>query len=136
MSPPVNLSRNLAGLTARRVMIALALVALALRVLIPSGFMVADAKTNHGYPVVICTGHGTLTLDSSGDHKSPAPKSKPDAPCAFAGMATPVAPTLAALAPPSYRLSQPAPAEVRPDQIPGRGLAAPPPPAIGPPRLI
>ena len=115
-------------------MIALAMLALALRVLIPSGFMVADQQTGHGgYPIVICTGHGALTLAPPGDNKAPSPKSATHAPCAFAGAATPVAPILSALQPSAYALSSPVLAAVQPDQIPGRGLAAPPPPSIGPP---
>ena len=117
----------------QRWLYALAALALLIQVLVPQGFMV---NADHGAPgLVICTGHGPLTLGQH-DHSGKAPKSASN-PCAFAahgGAAPPPSPT---------RLERlkfdPAPAVLARafDLVPGRGLAAPPPPSQGPPtRLI
>ena len=44
----------------------LALIAVAMKILVPPGFMVgtADAGGRAGYPLVICTGHGPATAPS------------------------------------------------------------------------
>jgi len=111
----------------------LALAAVALRVLIPSGFMVA--QTRGGFPLVICTGHGPLDLSGQTDPLH-GKKSANDAPCAFAGHAATTPPSsfemIAAVG-----LVYVAPAiDRRGDLVPGRGLAAPPPPSQGPPRSV
>ncbi len=118
--------------TERRWLYALAALALLVQVLVPQGFM---ASAGHGAPgLVICTGHGPLTLGQH-DHSGKAPKSASN-PCAFAvhgGAAPP--PSLARL----ERLRfDPAPATLARafDLVPGRGLAAPPPPSQGPPTLL
>lgn len=108
------------------VLFTLALLAIVMRVAVPPGFM-ADPTGRAG--LVICTGHGPLT-----DHKGSDPaKTTPDIPCAFAGHAAVDAPDViiprisvawVAVSPPQLR---------KPDLAPGRGLAAPPPPAVGPP---
>ncbi|MFN3520830.1 MAG: hypothetical protein ACK4YQ_01170 [Phenylobacterium sp.] len=129
----------------RRTGLVLVALALFMRVLIPAGYM---ASASPGGPaLVICTGEGPLQVSvdpaqaafeaSLGHDGKPAgPEPKSDHPCAFAGAAAPLtAPSLAeAPAPlPAY----PAPATVHAvHQRPGLGLAAPPPPTTGPPRLI
>jgi hypothetical protein len=111
----------------------LALAAVALRVLIPSGFMVA--QTRGGFPLVICTGHGPLDMSSAGDPLH-GKKSSNDAPCAFAGHAAASPPASFAVAA-AVGLVYLAPAmDRRGDLVPGRGLAAPPPPSQGPPRSV
>jgi hypothetical protein len=112
------------------------MVALALRVVMPPGFMIADRAGASGFPLVICTGQGPATLADLGDKPAPPAKSRLDAPCAFAGGVASLAPSLVAFA----RLDRWDRAldlvvGLR-DQVPGRGLAAPPPPAVGPPLLI
>jgi len=116
----------------RGVMIALAVLAIAVKVWIPQGYM-APAEAGAGFPLVICTDHGLITLD---DKPAPAGKSHSDAPCAFSGNLAPTPPPLAALI--RFETWVPTRTAVRTpgDLAPGRGLAAPPPPAIGPPRLI
>lgn len=122
----------------RHVFLTLAVLAVALKVLIPAGFMAAPTKVA-GLPLVICTGAGSLEMtpaDAPGKH---APGEKPghDMPCAFAGhgLAAPapdLAPVDIAAFPPARALAAPA----LPDSpTPGRGLAAPPPPSRGPPVL-
>lgn len=115
--------------------------ALMLRILIPAGWMpVADA---HGLRIVLCSGSGPVQDQAdhsaqghhSGAHhqKSDDKPMHSDQPCAFAGMALPwTGADLVAL---------PVPLPLEPLATPlaselvaiGRGLAAPPPPATGPP---
>jgi hypothetical protein len=119
---------------ARRWAFGFALLALFVQVLTPPGFMVGR-QGDHA-AIVICTGHGPA--DSLADlvgHPGKLPQSRHDAPCAFAGLGVGAAPMLTALIlrpiAPASRPDVPA----RRDLIPGRGLAAPPPPSQGPPRL-
>jgi hypothetical protein len=111
-----------------------ALLALAVQLMFPAGFMAAEPGSGHGVPIVICTLQGQITMDwnaGSGTHKqTPA---KPMQACPFAGHAVADGP------PAPLAVSQPvafeafAPVAVAYIVYPGRGLAAPPPPAIGPP---
>jgi hypothetical protein len=114
----------------------LAAVALVLQIVVPPGFM--PAWTDSGLSTVICTGHGPL-LAHSDEHGKPgkAPARGEGGVCVFAGHGG-VAP-----APAPHDLSQArvvvvvGPATPSRDLLPGRGLAAPPPPSQGPPiRLI
>ena len=113
-------------------MMFLALAALWVQLLVPQGFMVANSAT--GPNLVICTGHGPLDLSVHG-HPGKAPASKSNAACVFAGHGlsdkatadVTMAPSVVAYAAPAQRaVSQAAP---------GYGLAAPPPPARGPPQV-
>jgi hypothetical protein len=113
-------------------MIALAVLAIAVKVLIPQGYM-APAQPGVGFPLVICTDHGLIKLD---DKPTPPGKSRTDSPCAFSGNLVSTAPPLAVIAQSEVWSPTPQRVEIRRDLAPGRGLAAPPPPAIGPPRLI
>lgn len=119
----------------------LAVIALALlaRLAIPAGWMpMADA---HGMRLTICTGMGPLDAPDHamagmdhkrGDHQ----QDNGDHVCPFAGAAMAlVEPTLPTLDLPAIALhgetaSRPIAVAV------GRGLAAPPPPATGPPSLV
>lgn len=114
-----------------------ALLAVALRVLVPQGYM-ADHRNDLPFALVICTAQGAVAQDASRfpQPEAPAHDSRKPAPCAFAGLGA--APPLTCAAPPqpagfmviaAPRLS---PVAARP----GQGLAAPPPPATGPPLLI
>jgi len=113
---------------------AFALVALLVQALVPQGYMVSSVAGAPG--IAICTGHGPLVL--SHDHGQPAKPTKPrhEAPCAFAGHGVGVAPSAAigvAGVGPAFFDAEPV-AGVH-DLLPGRGLAAPPPPSQGPPAL-
>lgn len=124
--------------------------ALAVRVLIPTGFMVG--QTASGAPaLVLCPGQNDMAMSMAGMphaavHMMPDGSmmaghdagqhhgdSDTDRPCAFAavGLAVDVpipAPLLAPAPPPAFSaLQSPVPSD------PGRGLAAPPPPSTGPP---
>jgi hypothetical protein len=117
---------------------ALILLALAVRVVIPSGWM---PSAERGFALTICTGMDTQTvwMDKSGKlHKEDPAKGKSveHQPCAFAGAA--MASDL-----PSANLHLPMPPVALPivafathEVAVGTGLAAPPPPAIGPPAYI
>lgn len=119
----------------RGVALTLAAMAVVLKVLIPSGYMV-DTRPGAPAGLVICTGHGALVLGGKDGSKAPAQKSS-DAPCAFSGVAAPpLLPTLvAAIAEPHVFVIQPSDGPQPADLSPGRGLAAPPPPALGPPQV-
>jgi hypothetical protein len=122
--------------------VALAMLALALKVLVPAGFMTASEPRN-GLPfaLVLCTGQGPMVVepgDALGHHdKTPADKPAHDAPCPFAsqGAAAPP-PSALAIAKIAFIAYRPVvPARVI-HLAPGRGLAAPPLPARGPPSLL
>jgi hypothetical protein len=116
------------------VMIALAFLALALKVLSPPGWMIADASAGPGGLIVICTGQGQLLFDASG-HDAPAHKSRPDVPCAFSGHGAGAPPAAGPLTGVAFSHAfAPAPRLATADLAPGRGLAAPPPPSHAPPQ--
>jgi len=109
--------------------------ALLLRLVVPAGWMPGTAADG-SIRIELCTGQGVVEAWVDGDgklHDQPAEKSANDQPCAYAGLgrafAAPVAPLLvAAIAVPAPPILSPAPIVSI-----GRGLAAPPPPATGPP---
>lgn len=117
----------------RRWFIALAALALLIQVLVPQGFMFSAEASTPG--LVICTGHGPLVV-ADPHHPAKAPKSKADAPCAFAahGVATPP-PTPVDTVAVAFITADQTPERAF-DLAPGRGLAAPPPPSHGPPALL
>lgn len=126
----------------RGVFVALALLALALKVLVPPGTMIAQPSQGASFPLVLCTGQGprviqgaTLLGPASAGKDKPAEKSSHDAPCLFAGhgAAAPI-PDLRAFEPVDFVAFEEAVQAGAPSPVtPGRGLAAPPPPPRGPP---
>lgn len=112
------------------VLIALALV---VRALVPAGWMpVADGM---GVRLALCPGqaptaHAMPSMSHGPEHGG---KGLPDHPCAFAalGLAAGTVPPSLALLPRAVPV--PAPIAQRDEGAIGRGLAAPPPPATGPP---
>lgn len=118
----------------RRWAFGFAVLALIVQVLTPSGYMVGR-QGDHA-AIVICTGHGPAgSLSDLIGHPGKAPQSRHDAPCAFAGLGVSAAP------PPTALIVGPISLATQPALIaqfyliPGRGLAAPPPPSQGPPQL-
>lgn len=109
------------------------LLALSVRLVVPTGFM--PVATGYGIIVSLCSGSGPAEIFVDLGKNGSAPRhSAADSPCSFAGFGAGLANgTLAAL---------PSPAPLPAILIPGRAiadltvlrLAAPPPPAIGPPR--
>lgn len=111
--------------------------ALMLRVLVPAGWMPATGADG-AMRITLCTGQGLVEAwvgkDGTVHDKAPQ-KSEPrtDQPCSFAGLglALDTAPSIALDLPVFYAgattIALPAPVAI------GHGLAAPPPPATGPP---
>ena len=124
----------------RTIALALLACALALRLLIPAGWMpVVDATGLH---LTLCSGSGPIELPAAhhamagmAHHHHHHDQGMPDHPCAFAGLglalAEPVLPAIALIAPVVEATVVVIPATV----AIGRGLAAPPPPPTGPPAL-
>ena len=113
-------------------------MALAMRVIIPSGYMPSSER---GFALTICAGMDTKTvwMDKSGKlHKEDPSKGKSveHQPCAFAGAAItadfPATALRIAMAPVALAI----PVFAKREVSVGAGLAAPPPPAIGPPSYI
>ena len=119
----------------RAAFLTLAFLALVVKVAVPNGFMVAAPGSGAGFPLVICTGHGEITKTTP-DGKGGESKGKSDAPCAFAGHAAPPTPAVGPEIAVAGFVHAAAPPAIRFDLVPGRGLAAPPPPSQGPPTLL
>ncbi len=114
-----------------------------LRLAIPSGWMpVADAS---GVRLIICTGMGPTAAPvvtrkavmAHGRHQMPSGQDHPagDHPCPFAGVALALAEPLSAGLEFPTRAPATVVAAADTGVAVGRGLAAPPPPATGPPLL-
>ena len=122
---------------------AFALLALFVRAVLPVGFMYGglDSSGRQAF-VTLCSENGLIQIavdldagavkETEGDH---ADKPAQHPPCVFAGAVAIAAPDLLAL-PVSDRVEIAAPLFFPGFARPGLGLAAPPPPAIGPPSLI
>ena len=126
---------------------ALALLAAAVRVVIPVGYMVAPADSSGGFlKLTLCGGSGgvayldlqtgAVSLADQGDEEGPLGDPEPShthAPCAFASppplAAAPTGPRIAG-APWAFAST---PQLDRTTIEPGRGLVAPPPWSTGPP---
>ena len=126
----------------RSAWLVLATLAILMKILAPPGFMLAP--THDRLEIVLCTGHGTVTADLAAlDHRSDQKKdrggtSSHDGPCAFAGHgAGAPAPSGFSVAAVEFVAYRDAIGSMAPrDLAPGRGLAAPPLPARGPPILL
>jgi hypothetical protein len=117
----------------------LLVAALLARSVAPDGWMpVVNAAG--GIEITVCNGTGpddamVLSPDGKLHHKAPGKSQPGDHACAFSGLGIADAP------PPVIALAAPitspdaAPALGSIETAPGRGLAAPPPPATGPPSL-
>jgi hypothetical protein len=125
---------------------AIALMAMLVRALVPAGYMLAHADTGGGrhLTITMCLDHGGQQQVIDLDTGKPVDPSKlpgkakgedKQAPCVFAASAQ-VAPPLAPAQPvefaAEYNVEFGFVRDVRPDQ----GIAAPPPPATGPPSAI
>ncbi|UPT64815.1 MAG: hypothetical protein M0D54_10145 [Hyphomonadaceae bacterium JAD_PAG50586_4] len=122
-----------------QVLAALAFIAIAVRALVPSGYMVGPSEDGRILPIVLCSGHEAfLDLASGQLVEGGAPveddgqSRQTSAPCVFAvsaHFATPQGATEPVLA----HVYAGEALAIRPVSVPGRGLAAPPPWATGPP---
>jgi hypothetical protein len=125
----------------RHVLMALGVLAIALRIIIPPGFMPAAATTTNPLPfaLVLCTGKGAVTVQAGqalplGDKPAPT-KQAHESPCVFAGQAL-------ATPPPAWAIAEPTLYQYEPQQqarplglAPARSATGPPLPARGPPIL-
>lgn len=118
---------------ARGIALGLALMAVALKVLIPSGFMM-DLSGQGPAALVLCTAQGMTLVDPS---DTAPPKSVADNPCAFSGHGIGAAAVedQSSLTSTAVAYWWVAPSHT-PGVTPGFGLAAPPLPARGPPQTI
>ncbi len=123
----------------RRVSTTAAFLALVLQLMFPAGFMAAEPGQAHGLlPIVICSAQGQSVVDwdaaafhgNGADHKAPG---KNMAACPFAGHAVAITAPVPVAVSASIAFAEAAPPAKPYLVFPGRGLAAPPPPAIGPP---
>ncbi len=122
----------------------LAALALAIKVMIPAGFMTAPPSADElPFTLVLCTAQGAVTIQPNDlgaqthDDQDPGKSAAHDSPCAFAGHGAGAPPPnlLDARAVEFVAYIAPAAAQVV-DLAPGAGLAAPPLPARGPPTLL
>ncbi len=125
--------------TRQHLMLTLMVFALAMRMVLPAGWM--PTVSNGQATITLCTGAGMVEawVDADGKlHKeSPVKKHAGDQPCAFAGVGAAVDfPAFASIALALPFIAQPALTFALNNVAIGLGLAAPPPPAIGPPSLI
>lgn len=129
-----------------RVGVLLAVCAIAVRVLIPAGYMVAPTEGQGGLPaIVICTAQGakTVSVDGGGvvqnGESAPEPadgKVNPDHGCVFAGAVTPLpVPALTLVHAEAFATVSQIDLPLA-HQRPGLGLAAPPPFKTGPPAIV
>jgi hypothetical protein len=125
-----------------RLLMALALIAIAIRAVVPVGLMLS-ASPDRWIVVTMCSGAGpmqmALNLETGEHREGEAPthddqgKAVHHAPCVFAAAATPAPPaSVAILAAPIQVYAAALPAFSESVSV-GRGLAAPPPWATGPP---
>lgn len=124
---------------------AIALLAVLVRAVVPTGFMLAHADTGSGryLTVKMCDAHTgaaqVIDLDTGklvDVSKSPAKEEQKHAPCVFAAAAIAIATPEAAAEPVVFRTTQDVDFAVVRDLRPGRGIPAPPPPSTGPPSSI
>ena len=119
---------------------AIALLALVVRAIVPAGYMLAPARQGELLAITLCSGHGPvealidLNTGALVEHQKKAPEKSAasDAPCVFAAvpaLAAPEAPFTLAV---RFIAISAAPSRLA-EVAPGRGLAAPPPWATGPP---
>jgi hypothetical protein len=128
----------------RGLAVVLLVCALAMRMLIPSGFMIAPGA--HGATLVLCPGQGAMPAamphhmampgHDMGKHGDKHHEKGDNLPCAF----SPVGAT-ANLVSVAHPLPPAAVSAIAPTLFcifvqPGLGLAAPPPPKTGPPALV
>lgn len=127
-----------------RVFVTLTVLALAVRFAIPAGIMLEKPAEDGDLPaLVLCTSAGMITVKADGygipgktDPNRHGDSGKSGEPCVFAAVAAHAAPPEPAILELPAPVATPAPFWAAVQQRPGEGLAAPPPPATGPPSLV
>lgn len=127
----------------RHVCMTLAMLAVAVKVLVPGGFMVSAPTNDLPFAVVLCTEQGAMVVapgEALPGHQDPRSDEEAghDSPCAFAGhgLGAPAPNLLDASRVEFVAYAAPRPNAPAVSLAPGRGLAAPPLPARGPPSLL
>lgn len=122
---------------------AIALLAMLVRALVPAGYMLAEAGTPDGRYLVVqmCDDHRGVSrfvnldtgeiVEKSANPDDASDKNN-DAPCVFASAVQMTSPP-SLVAPVVFAHAVPAEFIPQVSVTPGRGIAAPPPPATGPP---
>jgi len=136
----VNQLRALIRNVCPQVFMTLAVLAVFIRVAVPSGYMIQASAEGHGAEIVICTGQGAMIIKADAspgdghDDKAPASKNLHQSACAFASSAAaaPVPDLTSGLAI-AFAAYEPVLTALTLDLRPGKGLTAPPLPARGPP---
>ena len=115
-----------------QVLAVLAFIAIAVRAVVPAGYMVGSDGQSQQVTIYLCSGHEAVLDLSKGQTPQRQDGSDQSAPCVFAAAAH--------FAPPVAFVEAPAPSAYGSTAhyqvaaiAPGRGLAAPPPWATGPP---
>lgn len=139
MTRPTAIARSLA----RDAFLVLATLAIALRIMLPAGYMPGQATGNTlPFALVLCTGDGPMIIQPGeplGAHHGGAEgqASAHDTPCPFAAQGVAVAPpTITAIGQAKAVTYVELPLAAASNLTPGRGLAAPPPPPTGPPSVL
>ncbi len=123
------------------------MLAIAIKVAIPAGFMVAPQALAAGLtPIVLCTAQGDVTAFMNGDGQIVAhgeqghagdgqdlPGGHDGHPCTFAGQGTALTAPSAASVAVTFVVTRKVTSDLDLIVAPGLGLAAPPPPKTGPP---
>ncbi len=122
----------------RGIFLMLTALAVALKVMIPAGLMTRTATNELPFALVLCTAQGAVTAEpgrTAPGHDDRDDAAGHDSPCAFvAHSAGAPAPSPIAVGAVEFVAYRPHRAPTAPPYLaPGRGLAAPPLPARGPP---
>jgi hypothetical protein len=121
----------------RHVWLTMATLAIALKIIIPPGFMAGPPTSDLPFALVLCTAQGAVIAGGTGDHDGDAAPASADAPCLFAALtATAAPPTLTDAGAVQFVAYGFKPQTAAPAVAPGRGSPAPPLPARGPPTQL
>jgi hypothetical protein len=138
------LARFVSRAALQRLFLVCALVAMTVKAALPMGYMLAQTGPKDAITIVLCTATGSQSLimgdDGSlhdDDQDRPDAPNKSDHPCTFAGQSGVALAALdTTLQPITFTTRSTDTAARLLDQVPGRSLAAPPPPATASPILI
>ena len=110
----------------RDVWLALAVLAIGLRILVPVGFMPGERADGQGFGLTICTAEGLVSAAPGDDHGKAPASAGHDGACVFAAHAVSTAETPAILVVrPVFAVASSPSLPGQTDLAPGRGLAAP-----------
>ena len=70
----------------RHVWLTMATLAIALKIIIPPGFMAGPPTSDLPFALVLCTSQGAMVAGDAGGHDPDKAPASADAPCLFAGL--------------------------------------------------